>query len=868
MSYPLWTTLPGSLGTIEERVSFSYTLVATIDSGTLKYKLQAGRLPTGLGISSSGIITGTPNQVGTDVTSTFVIRAYEQNNSSLFADRTFSITVQGNDVPEFVTPAELLVSVNSGQRVSETILAVDQDPGDVVSYKLLEGELPDGLTLNETTGAITGLAPKLIAPVVYVNTTTVVTPRGFDYNAWSQATFDSEVPDTMTTQIIAEPGWDAAPWNAGGFQFDAEEDQKTFYFAIEVTDGKGTNTRQFTIQVNAPVSTQAATFYKEDGSLGSYPHDNYLILPVKALDIFDDALEYSIEYADGEDALPGDLQIDPVTGIIYGTVPQIPLFSKTYNFKVRATKVGADDALAEYSITFLGNTSKKFQWLTESYLGSVHPSNPTTYKIEGYVSDNVVLKYRFVGGRLPPGLSLTSEGEIIGTVGIEHFAIDSGNTTFDDDSVRFDRTYEFTVEAYSTNFAIPTTTTVELITTNTYTANGSEYIFASDVPIIQGHETVKLNDVALVAQNLREGIMGDYKIQDESIIFLSLPSLGDDIEVTVDDSYDVTTNEYFIVNRRTFSIQVDGDGFEPYVNVVAKSMATVEQRQKWTSILNDQSLIPANLLYRPGSEEFKSNYDAEFILSGGHTLSEARTFVSAMTKNFYRKQVLLGKPKMARAVEDGLVKYEVIYLPIVDFTSSIFQSNLYVDVTDLNIELTGDNDSITVDSEITSDQDRFRRIYPNSFVNMRQRLADNLGFSTPNSFDAYPLWMRSPQVDSTGVLLLEDDLRDGKIPYFILGLPLVYVKPGSAGSILFNFERARIDFNQFCFDIDGLFITDSLGTVFDDQETSFDETISVVWDSGTTSFDDSGTSFGGEASKFDSSTRHKYVSFANNGVFG
>ena len=128
MSYPLWTTLPGSLGTIEERVSFSYTLVATIDSGTLKYKLQAGRLPTGLGISSSGIITGTPNQVGTDVTSTFVIRAYEQNNSSLFADRTFSITVQGNDVPEFVTPAELLVSVNSGQRVSETILAVDQDP--------------------------------------------------------------------------------------------------------------------------------------------------------------------------------------------------------------------------------------------------------------------------------------------------------------------------------------------------------------------------------------------------------------------------------------------------------------------------------------------------------------------------------------------------------------------------------------------------------------------------------------------------------------------------------------------------------------------------------------------------------------------
>lgn len=89
---PTWTTAAGSLGTIAQGDSISFTVAATSDSA-VTYSIVSGALPTGGSLnSSSGAITGTEAGSDTgDTTYNFTIRATDAESQT--ADRAFSITV-------------------------------------------------------------------------------------------------------------------------------------------------------------------------------------------------------------------------------------------------------------------------------------------------------------------------------------------------------------------------------------------------------------------------------------------------------------------------------------------------------------------------------------------------------------------------------------------------------------------------------------------------------------------------------------------------------------------------------------------------------------------------------------------------------
>jgi hypothetical protein len=100
---PQWITNSGLIRTIFDRsrgVS-SFTLSA-VDSNNrgLTYSIISGSLPTGLSLSSTGIISGTPNVVLTDTTSTFTVRV---SNGINFSDRGFSIIVKQPIVESFTS---------------------------------------------------------------------------------------------------------------------------------------------------------------------------------------------------------------------------------------------------------------------------------------------------------------------------------------------------------------------------------------------------------------------------------------------------------------------------------------------------------------------------------------------------------------------------------------------------------------------------------------------------------------------------------------------------------------------------------------------------------------------------------------------
>ena len=84
---PVWSTTAGSLGTY---TGSSIQLAATDDeSNTITYSVTSGSLPTGVSLSSSGLISGTASSAGTF---TFTVSASDGSNTA--QTRSFSLTVE------------------------------------------------------------------------------------------------------------------------------------------------------------------------------------------------------------------------------------------------------------------------------------------------------------------------------------------------------------------------------------------------------------------------------------------------------------------------------------------------------------------------------------------------------------------------------------------------------------------------------------------------------------------------------------------------------------------------------------------------------------------------------------------------------
>ena len=91
---PTWITPAGFLFTATELVSTSTAISA--QGTTTTYAIISGNLPTGLSLSTTGTISGTPVEVIKTTRNKFVVRA---TNSGKVVDRTFSIDTEGPTNP-------------------------------------------------------------------------------------------------------------------------------------------------------------------------------------------------------------------------------------------------------------------------------------------------------------------------------------------------------------------------------------------------------------------------------------------------------------------------------------------------------------------------------------------------------------------------------------------------------------------------------------------------------------------------------------------------------------------------------------------------------------------------------------------------
>ena len=467
MSQPIWITPAGSLGTIPEGVFYSTPLEAYEPEvmDTVYYQVIAGQLPPGIQISQTGIlagvpqavakIQGVPEPVSRDVTSKFAVRAYTRRivNGVIvvdrLADRTFELTVSGQDAPQFVTPAGQVAQYYDGNLVEGLqIEYTDVDPDDTVTVRLVSGSLPPGLSINSR-----GLISGFIQPLAPIDAT-----AGFSRDG---------------------QGYDEYP-----FDFSTQGINANYEFTLEVTDGKvgGSNIRTFSIYVwsrtllsadttfitadNTFITADASTIripilLNPQGSIGSVRNDNWFAYKFNAIDLDGDQTQYIITSSSPGPLSSIGLTLDLNTGWLYGAIPDLGLTDIDYEFDVRVYKKDNIDQISDvytYSLNVIGPVDTEVTWLTPSDLGTINNGDVSTLAVEATVGANLALQYELDSGSnstLPQGLQLLSSGEIAGRVSFNTFCLDGGATTFDvaynTEPTTFDMTHTFTVRAYSTD---------------------------------------------------------------------------------------------------------------------------------------------------------------------------------------------------------------------------------------------------------------------------------------------------------------------------------------------------------------------------------------------------------------------------------
>lgn len=449
---PFWVTPAGSLGTIPEGTYYSVQLLA-IDDSPVKYELISGSLPDGMALYDSGELSGIPTTQKTGIFSKFAIRAY---TDTAIADRTFSIIINGDIPPEFITPAGTLADYFGGSFITQPVPGTTQKTNgyqieftqeNSSTVTLVQGSLPIGASVSPS-GLISGF---ILPPDTsmwfneYTFILEVSNGRFSSLRTFSIGVYNRKSLVASTTYITADNTWITA-------------DQTPFVPPIITTlPGSIGVTR-----VGNYFAFQFTAFYVTGGPYRFYSifgaqigYDQY---PPYKYD------EPGTRYDQGASDVPADLTLDPVTGWLYGRILPITGSSKTFSFGVSAYDAEDIDIMGQpvtFTITVVNEYAPEVTWLSPVFLGSIDNGSTSMFKIEAESLPIGTLYYRLpidYYTSLPQGLTLLPNGLISGRVSFETFCIDGGTTTFDvtpvdgiSDPTTFDLMHSFYVEVYSEN---------------------------------------------------------------------------------------------------------------------------------------------------------------------------------------------------------------------------------------------------------------------------------------------------------------------------------------------------------------------------------------------------------------------------------
>ena len=756
MVTPVWTTTAGKLASIDEQSAFSLQLEAnTTDSTAIVYSLIAGSLPTGMSITSEGLLTGSPAEVAKRTLYTFVVRA---TAGSAITDRSFTLDVSGADAPSFTTVAGQLnkplstvyttdssstcdsilstadttgnVTVLDGSYIEYDIVATDTDTaaGQNLVYEVVQGSLPPGVTMT-LNGKISG--------VVELAIDDAYGPQGgYDFDAF---------PD-FSALTPSDGGEPTNVKNLYDRTVVSKSRSVNYDFIVRVTDGVSSVDRNFNIFVYSAdywiVSNSQVTIdqtiltdnsitmdlhtgrppvFTTESDLGTFRHDNAVVIRIDVSDF--DPLQADLEYSITSGALPTGLSIDLDSGEIYGTLARQSAVEVDHTFTVRANRVVATglNTFSERTFTMkvIGEINIGIAFATPTIIGTLTADIPSLLSVEAVTEEaNRVLSYSVTSGSLPTGITLSEQGNLIG-------AIDPSDFT---DSTRV-YTFEVTVSDQYQTAATKKDFTLNIDIPYTQTEYGN----------MSGHAT------SFIDQNIFYSIAQDPDINSVENIYRP------------EDS--------------TFGMKVKPNMLM-MSGLEAQTLTAFQQQMEQNHA--PKTLYFGDIKTAVAKEGTDTKYEVVYIEIKDSLVNKSGNAVSSAIK--LRDAVvkpMLGPRASSMNATTDYVDYEV--------------------TTDGGLSFSTSGSKVRYANQLSADLGFITHLYPNAVANIRSRMK-NLGHK---EWDYLPLWMKTTQSGDLAPL------------GYVMAVPVCYCKPGTSALIKKRIEDKEFNFKNISFTIDRYVVSKS-----------------------------------------------------------
>ena len=611
MAYFFWETPAGDLGTYTQGTYFEMPLkIFNPTNLTPTFKFLSGDLPGGMQVNSIGKLQGVPivlNDLGVAQTQyyQFTIRATLGNQVN---DRTFSMGVM-NIQPPVISPTQhFLGSVFDGEFYEQQLSAVELDPNIKLSWTVSSGALPPGVTLDKSTGLLSGFVMPVLLNGEYG-------PNGFDGLesvggvVTSRQDYDTPpydfigIPQTTNYKWTVEVsnGIDAAVQEyelnvVGKGDWSSDNNDALVNNTYLTVDGDNIYvpailTPPQTLPVGRAGSHYGFKITATDFQGNNIQYNTYSIA-TGSFDANGDGVNHQFGVGFGTTpfddvssgtaaALPG-LTIDPTNGWIYGNIiPQAETLT-VFDFAIIASKVVGNltyqGAPVYYKLPVAGEINNVVEWVTAPDLGQMDNGAISEITLIAKHLGGKPLRYYLVDkprAKLPQGTKLLTSGDITGRASFEYFSLDGGNITFDKDLTHFDNIFRFSVRAE--------------------THDGS----ASAV--------------------------------------------------------------------QEFTLRVNNYNKTPYENLYLKALPSYSQRQIYRSVIDNTEIFIPESIYRPEDPWFGIQDDIKLLFMAGLSPSEMSEYQSVMVHNHFNKTLKFGDIKTAVSLDANYnIKYEVVYIEVLD----------------------------------------------------------------------------------------------------------------------------------------------------------------------------------------------------------
>jgi hypothetical protein len=756
MAQPVWNTPAGIIGSYPALLSMSFQLSAdpVSPATSVTYQLLSGSLPNGLSLSSIGLITGTPTLVTGNTVSAFTVRVTD--NLQNIRDRTFSINISGSAIPQFTTPNGSLLNTQDSLWISLPVTYTNPSTSNPVIVQVKEGALPPGLEID-LLGNIRGYARP---PVVTITTPSVVTNASEASSSTNLITVTSTIGFYVGRPVIFS-GTTFGDLNSGQ-QYYIKSIPSSTTFSVSVTQNgsqllliEGTGAMVVTLPA---VSTGTPT-------IRTYNFTLELTSPLGG-----DTGYYTITV------------INQNTPTTQGGPGKLPNTREPTILNTRPLTYNLTNSDPYYGYYILPPVDPS----QSAFMGNFQSGEYFSFKIMGYDFDGNPISYAFSG--LPSELTGDSQtGWITGTPALSSNGVNS---------------YNFSVGVYKSGNPIYASPFFNF-TYNLRKGITGDIVWDSDSDLGQ----IFNGTISTLFVKATSDVELSYRITSGSLPpNLSISSNGQITGRVADQPTDeylaqgVTTEFSFTVqaysteyvslgSSKSFTLNVLQEFSQPTDILYIQATPSVNDRQILASLLDNDTLIPPESLYRENDQYFGKASSVIYEHAYGIYASDIEEYLVAVTQNHYWRNITLGELKTAVAKNSaGEIIYEVVYSEVIDnlvnpsgisIQQSIYWPRpidlglgpWYTSITDI---YTSYNKDLPPGYYTSRTPGYARNLYPNSLYNMRNRVGQVVGQVFNSTL--LPLWMTSQQANGSTL---------GYTQAWII----CYTKPGFADVIKANIEN-------------------------------------------------------------------------------